>query len=146
MVVGILQAHSGWRYIVFLLLALTLVKAFIGLVGKGRWGSFDEALNRFTPISIDIQFILGLILWILQQRWNGALPLASWEHPFTMIIALVMAHVTSSRVKKAPTDRAKFQTAAIGYLLAGIGRGSRCSTYYRGHLVRTYGFYQRNSS
>ena len=64
--------------------------------------------------------LLGLILWIIQQRWNSVDPLASWEHPVTMLIASVLAHVTQGRVRKAPTDAAKFQAAVVGYLVAGI--------------------------
>ncbi len=120
MVAGILQAHSGWRYIVILVLVLTLAKVLIGLVSKGRWGTFDEWLNRLSPIAIDIQFVLGIILWIVDQRWSGADPLASWEHPVTMLIASALAHATSTRVKKAPTDASKFQTATLGYLIAGV--------------------------
>lgn len=120
MVTGIFHAHSGWRYIVILLLVAVLVKALIGVFGKGKWSNLDEWLNRLNPIAIDIQFLLGLILWILQQRWTGALPLSSWEHPFTMIIAAALAHITSSRVKKAPTDAAKYQAALVGYLITGI--------------------------
>jgi hypothetical protein len=99
---------------------VTIAKVLVGLVGKGRWGGFDEWLNRLTPIVIDIQFLLGLILWIMQQRWNGADPRVSWEHPVTMIIASALAHSTARRVTKAPTDAAKFQTATIGYIIAGI--------------------------
>lgn len=120
MVTGIFYAHSGWRYIVLLLLALAIIKALIGMLSNGRWSSLDEWLNRLTPISIDIQFLLGLILWIIQQRWNGVDAVASWEHPFTTIVALALAHATSTRVKRASTDAAKFQTAAIGYIIAGL--------------------------
>lgn len=120
MVTGIYHAHSGWRYIVLLLLAVVIVKSLIGMLSNGRWSGLDEWLNRLTPISIDIQFLLGLILWIMQQRWNGIDTLTSWEHPVTMLIGSALAHVTSTRVKKAPTDVAKFQTATVGYVIAGI--------------------------
>ena len=120
MATGIFHAHSGWRYLVLLLIIVTIVKALIGLLGKGRWSNLDEWLNRLTPISIDIQFLLGLVLWIIQQRWSGLDANASWEHPFTMLIATVLAHVTASRVKKAPTDAAKFQAATVGYIIAGL--------------------------
>ena len=120
MTTGIFYAHSGWRYIVLLLLALVLIKAILGVVSKGRWGRLDDALTRFTPIGIDIQFLLGLVLWILQQRWTGATMLESWEHPVTMLIGSALAHITSTRVKKAPTDAAKFQAAFVGYLVAAI--------------------------
>jgi hypothetical protein len=116
----IFQAHSGWRYIVLLMLVITIAKMLIGMVSSGRWSSLDEWLNRLTPIVIDIQVLLGLILWIIEQRWNGADPLASWEHPITMIIASVLTHATQRRIKAAPTDAAKYQAGTIGYLIAGI--------------------------
>jgi hypothetical protein len=120
MATGIFYAHSGWRYIVLLMLVLVIIKALIGLFSRGRWGGLDEWLNRLTPISIDIQFLLGLILWIIQQRWTGGDPTASWEHPVTMIIASVVAHGAQRRVKSASTDAAKFQAATIGYIIAGL--------------------------
>lgn len=120
MVNVLFEAHSGWRYIIILLLVAIIVKALIGVVSKGRWGSIDEALNRFTPISIGIGFLLGIILWIVQQRWTGASALESWEHPFTMLIATALGHATSARVKRSPTDAAKFQAALLGYLITGL--------------------------
>lgn len=116
----IFQAHSGWRYIVLLMLVIAIVKMLIGMLSKGQWSNFDSLLNRFTPIVIDIQVLLGLILWILQQRWNGADPRASWEHPITMIIASVLTHSTQRRVNAAPTDAAKYQAGFVGYLITGI--------------------------
>ena len=120
MITGILQAHSGWRYIVLLILVLTIIKVLLGAISKGRWSTLDQWLNRLTPIVIDIQLLLGLILWVLEQRWLGGDSVASWEHPVTMLIGVVLAHATSRRVTSAPTDAAKFQAAAIGYIIAGL--------------------------
>jgi hypothetical protein len=92
----------------------------IGIGSNGRWGALDQWLNRLTPIAVDIQVLLGLVLWILQQRWSGIDAVASWEHPVTMIIASALTHATSRRIQNAPTDAAKFQAGAIGYVIAGI--------------------------
>lgn len=113
----ILQAHSGWRYIVLIALIVAVVWYFIAWLRKSPASGFSATMNRWLPVIIDIQWLLGLILWITQQRWNGAEPLASWEHPVTMTLAVVAAHITSSRVRKAGTDAAKNSTAAIGYLI-----------------------------
>ena len=120
MATGIFYAHSGWRYVVIVLLVIAIVKMLIGLLNRGRWDNLDEWLNRLTPISIDIQFLLGLILWIMQQRWTGIDPVASWEHPVTMLIATMVAHATQRRTRVAPTDASKYQTALIGYLITGL--------------------------
>jgi hypothetical protein len=102
------------------MLVITIVKMIIGLATKGTWSSFDEGLNRFAPIVLDIQFLFGIIIWLMLviQAWSS-LPLAiKLEHPITMIIAIVVAHITSRRVKSASTDAAKYQTGTIGYAIA----------------------------
>ena len=120
MITGLYEAHSGWRYIVILFLVLALVKYLIGLLAKQEWKSLDEFLGRYTPIVVDIQWLLGIILWIIQQRWTGGDPSVSWEHPVTMTLALVAAHIGWSRARKATTSAAKFRAAFVGFLLAGL--------------------------
>ncbi|MCB0122007.1 MAG: hypothetical protein KDE31_04590 [Caldilineaceae bacterium] len=112
--------HSGWRYIVLLVLIVAIVKLLIGLLGKQSWSKFDQILGVATPIVIDIQWLLGIVLWIMQQRWLGNDPLASWEHPVTMTLALAAAHIGWTRAKRAESSQAKFQAAFIGFLIAGI--------------------------
>lgn len=114
------EAHSGWRYLVLLVLVLAILKLLIGLLGRQQWGRFDQLLGVATPIMIDIQWLLGIILWIIEQRWMGGSALVSWEHPTTMTLALVAAHVGWSRAKRSTNDRAKFQAAFIGFLVAGV--------------------------
>jgi len=120
MMTGLYQAHSGWRYLVIAFLVVALVKYLIGLAAKQEWKGLDEFLGRYTPIVLDIQWLLGVILWIVQQRWNGAVPLASFEHPVTMTLALVAGHIGWSRARKATTSAAKFRAATVGFLLAGL--------------------------
>lgn len=116
----LLQAHSGWRYLVILVVVLALLKFLIGWLGQQRWSRFDQILGTATPIIIDIQWLLGLIVWITQQRWLGNNPLASWEHPTTMTLALIAAHIGWSRAKRAVNDGAKFRTAFVSFLIAGL--------------------------
>lgn len=114
------QAHSGWRYIVILVIVVALLKLLIGLVAKQRWTRLDQIFGAATPIVIDIQWLLGIILWIVEQRWTGGDPLRSWEHPTTMTLVLIVAHVGWSRAKRAPHDSAKFRAAFIGFLIAAL--------------------------
>jgi len=116
----LLQAHSGWRYIVILVMVVALLKLLIGLVGKQGWTRLDQILGAATPIVIDIQWLLGIILWIVKQRWTGGDTLRSWEHPTLMTLALIAAHVGWSRAKRAPNESAKFQPAFTGFLIAAL--------------------------
>lgn len=120
MVQFLFQAHSGWRYIVILALVVVIVRMLIGWLAKGKWGTWDQRLTLITTIAIDIQFLLGILLWISEARWTGGDALASWEHPVTMILAVAAAHITSTQIKKREADADKFRTGAIGYLVAGI--------------------------
>lgn len=114
------EAHSGWRYIVILVGIAAFVKLLIGLIGNGRWSRLDQQLGAAFPIVLDIQLLLGIVLWIVEQRWTGADALRSWEHPVTMILVVAAAHITWTRVKANPVDAAKYRTGVIGYAIAGI--------------------------
>jgi len=112
--------HSGWRYIVILVLVLALLKLLIGWLGGQRWSRLDQILGAATPIVIDIQWLLGIILWIMKQSWSGSSALVSWEHPITMTLALIAAHIGWSRTKRSTVDKTKFSTAFLGFLIAGL--------------------------
>jgi len=113
------EAHSGWRYLVILVLVLAILRALWGWLRQGEWSGLDNRLGLITTIVIDIQLLLGIVVWIMQQQWMGFNALAAWEHPVTMFLTAAVAHVTSSRVKKQTESADKFRTAAIGYLIAG---------------------------
>lgn len=115
-----LQAHSGWRYLVILITIAAIAKYGFSWLTARSWTGMDQMLGTAMPIVYDIQLLLGLLLWIMQQRWTGVVPLSSWEHPVTMILAVVAAHITWSRVKKTSDDAVRFRTGAVGFLAAGV--------------------------
>ncbi len=115
----LLMAHSGWRYIVLLALAVAIIKYLIGWIAKSQWANFDVTMNRLTPIAVDIQWLLGLIIWFMGSWWQNSMREIAWEHPFTMTLALVAAHLTARFVKSADNDRRKFMVGTLGYLATG---------------------------
>src|SRR4051812_4882513 len=121
----ILRAHSGWRYIVILVAVVALVKLLIGWLTNGKWSRLDQGLGTALPVVMDIQLLLGLVLWIVEQRWHGDDPLRSWSHPVIMLIAIAVAHIGWSRTKKSTSDPIKYRTAtlwfAIALILVGVG-------------------------
>lgn len=116
----ILRTHSDFRYLVIAVVVLALLKLLIGMISGSRWGKLDQILGAAFPIVFDIQLLFGIVLWIVEQRWTGAVPLQSWEHPVTMILAIIAAHITWSRAKKQTVDANKFRTAFVGFLVAGL--------------------------
>lgn len=116
MVTGLRMAHSGWRYVVLVLLLIVIVKYLIGWLGKGKWSNLDAMLNRFTPIVVEIQWVLGLIVYFL----NGNFSMRSLEHPIIMTVAVAVMSILAARAKRATEDASKFQLAFIGYLVTAL--------------------------
>jgi len=123
----IYDLHMVWRWVLLAVAAVTLLKALAGWLGKQRWTELDDRLGLFFTIAVDIQFLLGMILWFVGP-WRitnaGALmsnPLGRFmviEHPLFLLIALALAHIGRSRSRKAKTDAAKHRAAFIFYLLS----------------------------
>ena len=122
--------HNLVRWVVVIAGVLAAAKAILGLVNKQSWGARDNRLGMIFTISFDIQFLLGLILYVagptMQAVWGdfgGAMSVDGLrffavEHIFMMILGLGMAHMGRSLAKKAPTDAKKHQRAAIFFSLS----------------------------
>ncbi len=116
----LVEAHSGWRHLVVLVLAIAILRALYGWIRGSEWGAWDQRLGMATPIVLDIQLLLGIVVWIMGQQWQGYNALAAWEHPVTMILAVVAAHITWMQVKKKPDSPAKFRMATIGFAITAV--------------------------
>jgi hypothetical protein len=127
----LLFLHSWLRWVVLLTGVVALVRAIPGMNGKRPWTPADAKPGMFFIISCDVQFLLGLALYLVfsptVQAAFGNIGAAMRnpeyrfyvvEHFFGMIIAIALAHVGRVRSKKAKTDAARFKGAAIFYGLA----------------------------
>lgn len=130
--------HSWWRWAV---LALALVATARGIAGNTRhrpWTSADRRVNLFTTIALDVQALLGLLLYLFLsplttrafQDFGAAMRtprLRYWavEHIGTLLVAVVLAHVGNVRARKATSDAARhlrhalFFGAVLLFLLLG---------------------------
>ena len=117
----LLMAHSGWRYLALLALAVAVVKYLMGWLGNGGWGKIDRQIGLITSIVVDIQLLTGLVLWAVGAGMGlvGANITRTVEHPVWMLIAIVVMHIGQSRVKKA-ADGDKARTAAITFIATGL--------------------------
>jgi hypothetical protein len=105
--------HSFWRYGV-------LIAAVIGLVGSiAAWlGALPPRQTARRAgviyiIALDVQLLIGIVLWL--GKGGMALPPPfRLEHPLTMILAAVAAHVGQVFARRAKTPQAAARTVAIG--------------------------------
>jgi hypothetical protein len=122
------QAHSGWRFIVLILLVIAIITAFAGWFGNKDYTNGNRKLNLFTLIATHIQLLIGIALYFVSpfvqyQNIGAAMKNENtrfWtvEHGFIMIIAIVLITVGHSKSKKALTDLAKHKTIAVFFTLA----------------------------
>lgn len=118
--------HSGWAYIVLILLLVAVVNAIIGFSSKKEFTSTDRKIGLFALIATHTQLLIGLILYFISplgkaafgQMSNAELRLTSLEHPLINIIAIILITIGWSKHKNLITSESKFKTFLIFY---GLG-------------------------
>jgi cell division protein FtsW (lipid II flippase) len=98
-----------------------------------KWTPTDKKMGTFYSISIDIQLLLGLILYFLfspitktaisdfsTAMSNPDLRFFALEHAIYTVLALILAHVGVAAARRATEDVAKHRRAAIWFSLSLI--------------------------
>jgi cytochrome bd-type quinol oxidase subunit 2 len=119
---ALVHAHSGLRYVVLVLLLAAITTAY------SKWknnNSDDSKIYSFALISMHIQLLLGLILFMMSPKVNfdmisdKVFRFFSIEHAFMMLIAVVLITVGRARSRKAVAGN-KHRTILYFYLMALI--------------------------
>ena len=119
------SAHSGWRYIVLILLVVAVVNALSGWFGKKTYTEGNRKLNVFTLISAHIQFLIGLVLYFFSPLTKLPMsePIGRYfkaEHVSIMLIAIILITIGNAKSKRLTDAVAKHKTIAIFFGLALI--------------------------
>ncbi|SCW87997.1 cytochrome B [Mucilaginibacter sp. NFR10] len=122
------EFHSGFRYIVIVLVLLALIRAFMGWLGKRPYGEGNRKLNLFAMISVHTQFLLGIILYFLSSNVQFTKetmknPITRYwtvEHWVIMLIAIALITIGHSKSKKAALPEGKHKAIAIFYLIGVV--------------------------
>lgn len=119
------SAHSGWRYIVFVLLIVAVIQALAGWFGNKTYTEGNRKLNVFTLISAHLQFVFGLVLYFLSPLTKGPMGDSLYrywkvEHISMMLIAIILITVGNAKSKKVSDAAAKHKAIAIFFGLALI--------------------------
>lgn len=103
-----------------------------GIAAVARGGARDSGTGRWFTILLDVQMLIGLLLYFVLSPFtkaalgdfggamgNSQLRFFAVEHVFGMVIGIALAHIGTAKIKKAPEHR-RGRLAMIFYGLALI--------------------------
>jgi hypothetical protein len=129
---GLLHLHNFLRWVILILLLISIFKAYSGWKNKKTFSAGDGKLWLFTMISAHITLLLGLyqVAFGRYGYFKTELPEGTvaihqrfyhffWiEHPVTMIVAIVFITLGRGMAKKAVSDETKYRKAFWFFLVA----------------------------
>lgn len=131
MYTGLLHTHNMFRWLALIALILAIGFAFTGWVGKRDWEKRDNLTGLLLTIFMDIQFLVGIILYAFVSPLtkaafadfgaamkNANLRFYAVEHILLMVIALVLVHIGRAKSKRISIAWKKHKTVAIFYSIA----------------------------
>ncbi len=124
MYTGLVHAHSGLRWVALLLLLAAVFVSISRWQGNKSFTEGNRKLYLFTLISVHLQLVLGLILYVISPKVNfdglsnRVVRFYTVEHIAIMLLAIVAITIGYSRSKRATSDTQKHRLVGILY---GIG-------------------------
>lgn len=125
---GILHLHSILRYLVLILMIISIVKAISGLRSSGKIN--NNSIEFYTFIAFHIQLVIGLILYYLspvvqvalnnfgKAMGDADLRFVAMEHPLIMLIAAAFITIGYSKSKNQNDIKVFSKTILIFYGIA----------------------------
>ncbi len=126
MLQGLIHFHSLWRYVVLVLILLTILKSLAGWFGNKEHTTGDAKLALFSMISLHIQLLAGLILYGISPAVNFGpmaemmkMPNRYWtvEHFIMMLVAVVVITLGRKYALKADDGHGKHKRMGLVFLV-----------------------------
>jgi glucan phosphoethanolaminetransferase (alkaline phosphatase superfamily) len=130
---GLLHLHNFLRWVILILLFLSIYKAYTGWKNKKIFSDGDRRTWLFLLIASHITLLIGLYQWLLKPGFGmlrvTLAPGASimkdkflrfyWvEHPTFMILAVIMITLGYGMAKKPIPDIVKYRRALWLFIVA----------------------------
>ena len=128
-----LWLHSLLRWAVLLAGLVAWFRAISGHTAKRPWTPKDELWGLLLTVSVDLQFLIGLILYVFLspitrmgvRNLAAAMQISTArfftvEHLVGMIIAIALVHVGRVKIRKAAEPSRKHRLAMIFFGIAMV--------------------------
>ena len=66
----LVDLHSIWRWLILLVAAVSLVLAALAALGIRPWDMLSDRFSFFFTIALDVQVLIGAVLWLVEQAWT----------------------------------------------------------------------------
>ena len=122
----VLWAHSWVRWVILLSGLVVWFRAIGSATARRPWTSTDELWGLLFIISLDVQLLLGVVLYAFlspftaaaflnfgEAMGNSSLRFWAVEHPFGMLIAIALAHVGRAKARRASPDTRRHRLVTI---------------------------------
>ncbi|MDZ4774885.1 MAG: hypothetical protein SGI72_17315 [Planctomycetota bacterium] len=126
-----LIVHNLMRWVALAAILYAFLRACRGWMGARQFGAVDKTASLVATIVVDVQFTLGLLLYIVwSPQVKSALSdmgaamknpeLRYWavEHAALMVLVVVVVHVGKVLARKAKSDGARHRRTAIFFGIA----------------------------
>jgi hypothetical protein len=127
----LLTLHNVTRWLVILFALIAIIRAFSGWFSRKDWTGGDNRAGLIYTIILDIQLLLGIILYIYPGIYtqmmladpagamgNALVRFYAVEHLTVMLLAVILAHVGRAVARRAPEALRKHRRSAIWFSLS----------------------------
>ncbi len=124
--------HSLLRWIILILLVVSIVKAFMSKASNKEYTGADKKLFMFTVMAFHLQVLIGLGLYFSsdivksafdmggEMMGNSSMRFWAVEHIFGMVLSAVILTIGHAKSKRASQSMDKFKKIAVFYLITLI--------------------------
>jgi hypothetical protein len=127
----VLWGHSWLRWAVLLAGLVVWFRAISGKTARRPWTPQDELWGLLLTISVDLQFLVGLVLYVFfspivrqgLRNFPAAMQINvvrffTIEHVVGMIAAIALIHIGRVKIRKAADPERKHRLAMVFYGIA----------------------------
>tara|TARA_B110000196_G_C20630191_1_gene423645 strand:- start:12 stop:473 length:462 start_codon:yes stop_codon:yes gene_type:complete len=123
-------AHSYIRWIITVLIIVSIVKAFLGMKNNSAFAK-DRKIFSMTMASTHLQLVIGIVLFFIGQHGfnyfnvegfmkDGGMRYWAVEHWFGMLVAIALITRGFISAKKMNDDAKKYRRVGVSYLIAFV--------------------------
>ena len=122
-----LWLHSWLRWAVLVTGLVAWLRAVGGKTARRPWTPQDELWGLLLTVSVDLQFVVGVVLYILSpitrlglRNFAAAMQInaSQIENAIGMVVAIALVHIGRVKIRKAADPDRKHRLAMVLYGIA----------------------------